>query len=359
MTGQRRARHAKPKSTTAPTHEFQVYYRSAFPPMVAQLHAILADGEQAQRVARQAFADAAARWTTVGASPDASSWVRARALRHARRYTRLRRLPILRTRYPANPMRRPTVPLLAALAELPEVQRRTLVLHYLATLSPARIADEEDVSEQTIALRLEHGRVALGHKLTLDQTSAGDVDISSGRWATTSIDDWVARQLSYLELRLTPRPGSVAPPAPARRLSWNGRAGVALGVVTFVLGVSAAVTVASAGPQQAPRLLPPGIEAAPDDPAVAIPTPRAVAPAADSHLGAPGHLRGTAGPPPRPAPLPFIGTDHTRDGELPGAHPGRPSAAPPPAGRPGSTPKPSAPTTPAKRPQPGADTGPR
>ncbi|WP_051343256.1 sigma factor-like helix-turn-helix DNA-binding protein [Pseudonocardia spinosispora] len=353
MTGQRRARHAKPKSTTSPTHDFPMYFRSAFPPMVAQLHAILADGEQAQRVTRRAFADAAARWTEVSAMSDASSWVRGRALRHARRSTRLRHLPILRTRYPANPIK-PTVPLLSALSELPEVQRRTLVLHYLAKLSPERIAEEEGVSEQTIALRLGHARVALGHKLTLDQTSSGDVDISSGRWATASIDDWVARQLSYLELRLTPRPGSLTPPAPARRLSWNGRAGVALGVVTVVLGASAAVTVASAQPQQVPQLLPPGLEAVSDGPAVATPAPDEVVPAAGSHLGTPGDPRHTGGPTSPPEPLPFIGTDHTRDGELPR----RPSATST-ARRSGPTTKPNTPQTPAKRPQPGANAGPR
>lgn len=58
------------------------------------------------------------------------------------------------------------VALTAALAELPPHQRRAVVLHYLADLSVAQIAAQEDVPEGTVKSWLYRGRTALAAKLT-------------------------------------------------------------------------------------------------------------------------------------------------------------------------------------------------
>lgn len=51
--------------------------------------------------------------------------------------------------------------LTAALARLPETQRRALVLHYLADLTTAEIAQHEGVADGTVRVRLHRGRTAL------------------------------------------------------------------------------------------------------------------------------------------------------------------------------------------------------
>jgi RNA polymerase sigma-70 factor (ECF subfamily) len=53
------------------------------------------------------------------------------------------------------------VVLTAALAKLPETHRRAVILHYLADLTTAEIAEQEGVTESTVRVWLHRGRVAL------------------------------------------------------------------------------------------------------------------------------------------------------------------------------------------------------
>jgi RNA polymerase sigma-70 factor (ECF subfamily) len=64
------------------------------------------------------------------------------------------------------------VALMEALATLPAAQRRAMVLHYLADLPLAEIADREGVAEGTVKSWLHRGRVALAVHLASPGTTA-------------------------------------------------------------------------------------------------------------------------------------------------------------------------------------------
>ncbi|HWU22508.1 MAG TPA: sigma-70 family RNA polymerase sigma factor, partial [Nocardioides sp.] len=69
-----------------------------------------------------------------------------------------------------------TVALVAALRELPEPQRRALVLHHLAGFPVAEVAAIERCPEGTVKARLSRGRTTLAQLLggENDQTRSGD-----------------------------------------------------------------------------------------------------------------------------------------------------------------------------------------
>ena len=57
---------------------------------------------------------------------------------------------------------------MALLAALPAQQRRAVVLHYLADLSVAEVADREGVPEGTVKSWLHRARTALAARLDAD-----------------------------------------------------------------------------------------------------------------------------------------------------------------------------------------------
>ena len=63
------------------------------------------------------------------------------------------------------------VALVAALKQLPEAQRRALVLHHLADLPVHEVARETGVPEGTVKARLSRGRAALAALLADHQTT--------------------------------------------------------------------------------------------------------------------------------------------------------------------------------------------
>ena len=64
---------------------------------------------------------------------------------------------------------------MAALATLPPAQRRAVVLHYMADLSVAEIADQEGVAVGTVKSWLHRGRVALAARIGADSRGGNDV----------------------------------------------------------------------------------------------------------------------------------------------------------------------------------------
>jgi RNA polymerase sigma-70 factor (ECF subfamily) len=65
------------------------------------------------------------------------------------------------------------VALVAALAELPGNHRRALVLHYLADMPIAEVAQREGVAEGTVKSWLHRGRAALAARLNLSEHTGG------------------------------------------------------------------------------------------------------------------------------------------------------------------------------------------
>jgi len=146
--------------------EFDRWYATAYPRLVGQLTLILGDRAEAQDAVQEAFVrfwDRRAALTDV-ASRDA--WIRTTAHRYAvsrwRRLARGRELTRLvpEQRVPAE-LSLDRATLVAALRKLPEQQRHTVVLHYIADRTIAQIAAELGVAEGTVKARLHHARAAL------------------------------------------------------------------------------------------------------------------------------------------------------------------------------------------------------
>jgi RNA polymerase sigma-70 factor (ECF subfamily) len=132
-----------------------------------QLYAYFGDRQEAQDVVQEAFCRALARWSAVSRYDDPVAWVRRVAWNLAvSKWRRARTaLNFLRKQHPdqgrvdgPSPER---VALVAALATLPDTQRRAMVLRYLADLTVTEIADREGVPEGTVKSWLSRGRAAL------------------------------------------------------------------------------------------------------------------------------------------------------------------------------------------------------
>lgn len=150
--------------------DFDQLYHAHFRSLTVQLSAYCGDLGQAQDLVQEAFCRAYARWSRISRYDDPVAWVRRVAWNLATsRWRRLRTAQsfLRRQREEHVPGPNPDrVALSAALALLPSVQRRAVVLHYLADLSVAQIARQEDVPEGTVKSWLHRGRAALAAQLT-------------------------------------------------------------------------------------------------------------------------------------------------------------------------------------------------
>jgi DNA-directed RNA polymerase specialized sigma24 family protein len=281
------------------------------------LHAVTGEREWSHRVAHSAFAEAWTNWSKIRSLPDRTRWVRRRATRQLRLHQRRCWLTGL---VPwGNRARTSPIPLMQALAHLPSVQRRALVLHYMAKLAPEQLAEEERTSTKVILQRLDHGRLALVHRASADWAT-GDADIASGQWALSPVDDWVARQLTYLEYRLAPRPDTRSVLIAARTARRRRQATLAaVAGVTLLTGVGTAVAATLS----------------PDDRAGTVPVP--------PPLRSAGPMTEEPGLPP----LPGLGDPDTPAPDADGPLPGTPLPGTPLPG----TPLPG--TTQGHRPTPG------
>jgi RNA polymerase sigma-70 factor (ECF subfamily) len=151
--------------------DFDELYAAHFADLTVQLYAYFGDRQEAQDVVQEAFCRALARWSTVSRYDDPVAWVRRvawnlavskwRRARTALGFLRRQRAVEPRVEGP-SPER---VALVAALATLPDVLRRAMVLHYLADLPIAEIAEREGVPQGTVKSWLHRGRAALAAQL--------------------------------------------------------------------------------------------------------------------------------------------------------------------------------------------------
>lgn len=147
--------------------DFDAFYAASYARLVHQLHAMTGDREEAADCVQEAFARAWSRRTSLDAGHAPEAWVRTTAYRLAvsrwRRVRRGRRDPdrALQTQQHAPPPDPDRVALLRALQQLPEDQRRALVLHHLCDLPVAEVAAEVGAPVGTVKARLSRGRTAL------------------------------------------------------------------------------------------------------------------------------------------------------------------------------------------------------
>lgn len=163
-------------ATSGAEAEFAALYRARFADLSGQLYAFVGDAGDANDLVQEAFVRAWQRWGTVGEYADPAAWVRRVAWNLA--LNRHRRQALFRrwARWlDQEPDPHPTggadnrVVLVAALRRLPPHLRRALVLHYLADLSIAEIADETRAAVGTVKSWLHRGRTELANQLTKEQ----------------------------------------------------------------------------------------------------------------------------------------------------------------------------------------------
>ena len=158
--------------------DFGRFYDATWSRTMACAYALTGERAEAEDVAQEAYARAWPRWSTLRTYEDPAAWVRQVATnlavsRWRRTRTAMRHLARGRPPEPAAPPDENTVVLVAALRTLPESQRRAIVLHHLAGLPVARVAEVENCPDGTIKARLSRGRAALADLLT-DGTPNGE-----------------------------------------------------------------------------------------------------------------------------------------------------------------------------------------
>lgn len=160
---------------TASEREFTAFYDATWARTVACLYAVTGEWSAAQEAAQEAYVIAWRRWSTLSTSEDPAAVVRQVAVRRATGGSRRSRTLRLfgAAPHPAEPGRPPdesSVAIVTALHDVPEVERRALVLRYLADFSVADIAAVEHCAEKTITARLSRGLSALVPLLAKDPT---------------------------------------------------------------------------------------------------------------------------------------------------------------------------------------------
>ena len=150
----------------AAERDFTAFYDATWRRTVACTYAMTGDLSVAEDLAQEAYSRAWPRWTTLQAYDDPGAWVRQVASRLAvsrwrRTRTAMSFLARSRTPEPTAGPDETSVVLVQALRQLPEAQRRALVLFHLGELPVAEVARIEGCPEGTVKARLSRGRAAL------------------------------------------------------------------------------------------------------------------------------------------------------------------------------------------------------
>ncbi len=155
---------------------FDAFYAGTNRRLLHQMYAMTGNLADAQELVQEAYARAWQRWSTVSTYDDPQAWVRTVAWRlAASKWRRTKTAMAAMVRHGA-PEHAPepsidNVALVAALKQIPEAQRRAIVLHHLSGLSVAEVAHETHSPEGTVKARLARGRAALAVLLS-DSTLA-------------------------------------------------------------------------------------------------------------------------------------------------------------------------------------------
>ncbi len=147
--------------------EFDDFYTSSRARVTAQVYAMIGDRDEAQECVQEAYVRAWSHRRKLEHADHPEAWVRTVASRLAvsrwRRTVRGRRGPDRALSHPGTtaPPSESHVAVVAALKQLPEAQRRVLVLHHIADLPVQEVAREVGAPEGTVKARLSRGRAAL------------------------------------------------------------------------------------------------------------------------------------------------------------------------------------------------------
>ena len=148
------------------TGDLNELYAASYRRLVVQLYAVCGDLADAEDAVQEGFVTAIRKQGELARIGNPEAWVRTVALNRLR--SGWRHTAVVRKYQPAVPgPQEPVeigpehVAITAALAQLNERQRRVVVLHHLADLSTAQIADELGISEGTVKSQLARARTLL------------------------------------------------------------------------------------------------------------------------------------------------------------------------------------------------------
>jgi RNA polymerase sigma-70 factor (ECF subfamily) len=153
--------------------EFDEFYAAHYASLTTQLYAYFGDRQEAQDVVQEAFCRALARWKSISTYDEPVAWVRRVAWNLALSNARRARVALTFARrhlpeHVAGPSP-DRVALVDGLRRLPPRQRQAVVLHYLADLPVADIAEVMRVPPGTVKSWLHRSRTALAEHLTSEE----------------------------------------------------------------------------------------------------------------------------------------------------------------------------------------------
>jgi RNA polymerase sigma-70 factor (ECF subfamily) len=160
---------------------FDGFYAASVRRVTSQLYAMTGSKAEAEDCVQEAYARAWQRWRKIAGYADPEAWVRTVAYRigvDAWRRTLSRsaahRRHGMATEVPgADPDH---VAIIAALRQIPAVQRRAIVLYHLVGMPVDQVARETGVPVGTVKARLSRGRQALAPLLSDPPPAAGTQD---------------------------------------------------------------------------------------------------------------------------------------------------------------------------------------
>jgi RNA polymerase sigma-70 factor (ECF subfamily) len=146
---------------------FDELFRSEYPALVRRLRLVVGSTAVAEEIAQDAFCVALERWHRVGLTDRPGAWVQVVAMRRAIKHEGRRRRgaalkPVWSAASAAGPV---DIDLRRAIADLPDGQRRAIVLHHLADLTVDDVAEVLGVSAGTVKTQLHRGRARLAEVL--------------------------------------------------------------------------------------------------------------------------------------------------------------------------------------------------
>jgi RNA polymerase sigma-70 factor, ECF subfamily len=158
------------REAMAASASFEEFYAATVDRLLGQLFLVTGDLHLAEEIIQEAFTRASMRWSHVRDYDRPEAWVRRVAMNlaadRARSLRRQTRALLKLGPPPAMPaVSVETLVLVEALRTLPVRQRQAIVLHYLADLPVAEIAQALDVPSGTVKSLLARGRRALAAKL--------------------------------------------------------------------------------------------------------------------------------------------------------------------------------------------------
>jgi RNA polymerase sigma-70 factor, ECF subfamily len=146
--------------------DFDMFYAATSRRLVGQIFAMTGNLSEAEDAVQEAYIKAWRRWPRVRSYENPEAWVRLVAYRvSVNAWSKAKNRLFAHDRAGRgreHPELSPDLlALVSALRQIPEEQRRAIVLHYLADLSVAEIAAETGAPSGTVKARLARGRKAL------------------------------------------------------------------------------------------------------------------------------------------------------------------------------------------------------